>query len=394
MWRRRLTAIGDNLRALSDAKAVRDARSRLNGTSHPLSGDTRRRVEAALCGLEQLWEMYLAVVRVIDDAEVLVRRNTFMRNTDRDLLLLMRGCCVEMPPSTIPWMKRDLLHGVDSVERLTLANAVDRMQAGFAEARATLLQFEHANAQVNTRLETLMAQALDLDQRANEVGGVEPLGLSEVALASSLQADPFGSLALLDRMALSVTRQCMEVKRVEQMRLAAQSAWEAASARLDSLIELVDRSRAAMQSCGVSIGAPSGLVEPADACTLLDLQVWLRTIGHCQEQGRWEAAKVGLARWHAAYELLNVRETSAYAANRVLLDEKTALLGKFHAIRAKASRCPSWRSSRDGRFQQLLDRTQASLNALPLDLPLARQLVSACETIVFASRIGLKSKGE
>lgn len=393
MWRRHMIAIGDNLRALSDADLVSDARSRLNGASHPLSGDTRRRVESALHGLEQLWEIYLAFVRVIDDAEALVRRNNFLHNTGRDLLRLMRGSCVEMPTSTIPWMERDLLHGVDSVERLTLAKALDRMQVGFAEARATLLQFEHANTQVNTRLQTLMAQANDLDQRANAVGGVEPLGFSETALASSLRADPFGSLALLDRIGLSVTRQCNEVSRVEQARLAAQSAWQAASERLDSLMELVDRSRAAMQCCGASIGTPSGLVEPVDARTLLDLQAWLTTIGHCQEQGRWDAAKVGLARWQVAYELLNARETSAYAANRSPLDEKTALLGKFHAIRAKAGNCPSRRSSRDGRIQQLLDRTQALLNARPLDLAEARQLVSACETIVFASQIQTTSKG-
>jgi hypothetical protein len=387
MWRRRLTAIGDNLRALSDADLVSNARSRLNGVSHPLSGDTRRRVEAALCGLEQLWEIYLAVVRVIDGAEALVRRNSFLRSTEPELLLLMRGCCVEMPTSTIPWMERDLLHGVDSVERLTLAQAVDRMQVGFAEARATLRQFEHANALVNTRLETLMAQANELDQRAWAVGGIDPLGFSQEALASSLQADPFGSLALLDRMSLSVTRQCVEVSRVEQTRLAVQSAWQAASTRLEGLVQLVNRSRTAMQSCSDNMGTPRGLVEPLDARTLRDLQDWLRTIGHCQEQGRWEAAEIGLARWQAAYELLYAREASAYATNRGPLDEKMALLGKLHAIRAKAGHSPNQSPLRDGRLQKLLDRTQDSLNTQPLDLAQARQLVSACETIVFASRI-------
>jgi len=377
MWRRRLTAIGDNLRALSDADLVSNARSRLNRASHPLSGDTRRRVEAALCGLEQLWEIYLAVVRVIDDAEALVRRNNFLRSTEPELLLLMRGCCVEMPLSTIPWMERGLLHGVDSVERLTLAKSVDRMQVGFVEARATLIRFEQANAQVNTRLQTLMAQANDLDQRASAVGGIDPLGFSQEALASGLQADPFGSLALLDSMSLSVTRQCVEVSRLEQTRLAVQAAWQAASTRLEGLMQLVHRSRAALQACSDNIGAPRGLVEPLDARTLRDLQDWLKAIGHCQEQGRWQAA----------YELLYAREASAYATNRGPLDEKMALLGKLHAIRAKSVHSPNQSPLRDGRLQKLLDRTQDLLNTQPLDLGQARQLVSACETMVFASRI-------
>jgi len=384
LWRNRLTTMGHNLTALSDAEPTHAVKSRLVDTLHPLTGVTRDRVEQTLQSLGYLWDVYLAVARVIEDAEGLVRKNSFLRNTESDLDALLDGLSVSLPPCGIPLMARALLEGPESFEAVTLTQAVDAMQAEFAKARSTLLQVTQASEHSAGRLAALVTEAQNLDQRASLIGGVELLALSQKALESRLNVDPLACAEQLDRFEELVDRRRGELDRLEQDSLAVLLALRHAQECQRALADLVERSRAAVEDCRRCIADPAGLVEPAGAQSLSNLGEWLKTLGRCHDQGQWQSVKVGIGRWQSECDRRATQETRAYAINRALLDEKTALRGKLRALQAKAGSLAACRPSADDRLAALLERAQVVLHARPLNLTQGRRLIAACETMLFS----------
>ena len=141
----------------------------LSGAS--LTGESRRRWDAAAAALAALWDTYSAYSAIIDKAAELLTTTR-----DRDLAAvtaLLSGRSVRLMPGPAPLARRDLADA--GVEEVTLATAVARMRREFAGVTEVVATAEAVWGEVGGLLD---AAAGDLARATAQAAGLADDALS------------------------------------------------------------------------------------------------------------------------------------------------------------------------------------------------------------------------
>jgi hypothetical protein len=388
-WKTRLNTITNNLMDLYGAEPTKIIRARLNDPVNGFSGVTQAKAARAVELLDDLVDLYNRLMHVVDEATDLVRRGGVLRNNEERVKELLDGPSIVMHTQHIALSNRGLLDDGNQEVRATPTKVLATMERSFAEARDALTAVADAMARVQPRLTALGQEITRLDSWAKSLGMATPASLAAVSQPlSQVQSDPLGCATQVDQIDAAVARWRAELQAIDDDHKAVLASIERGKAALAELRDLVPRSAAAFAEARVKIADPAGLAPLAgdEAQVVETLDTWLRTLEQNAAAERFDAVKVGMAKWEQMCSDRLARERANYARNSAGLDERTELRGRFKALCAKADALRS-RGVALGEAAEAASRQGKSvLDAIPFDLPAARRLVAAFEAALSAAR--------
>jgi hypothetical protein len=352
-----------------------------------LTGDTRRRWEAAAATLGTLWQVYSAYSAVVDQAAEAAARHLGPREL-ATITTLLTGRSVQLASGPAPLAGRDLADS--GREELTLATAVARMRGAFSSVTEVVSAAEQVWTEMAGRLDAIGAELARVSQDADTLGDEALTGNLAAAqsklarLRDTLNSDPLalwqgngkvdtsGADRLQERVTAAATRADELVRlRVDAHQRIAEvtaAAARARSAREDAV--------AAWQEAAAKIVAAALPAPPAD---LADQSARLAGLGTLLAGGRWTrlGSELDLLDRELAAVTASCREAErAAAAALARRDELRGLLG---AYKAKAARLGA---AEDASLAERYDRARDLLWTAPCDLTAAEAAVAGYQQAV------------
>ena len=356
-----------------------------------LTGDTRRRWDAAATTLATLWQVFSAYSAVVDQAAEAAARHLGPRELAA-ISGLLTGRSVQLASGPAPLAGRDLAD--PGREDLTLATAVARMRGAFTSVTEVVSAAEHVWTEVAGRLDAVGAELARVTPLAATLGDEALTGnltavQGELArLRDTLNSDPLalwqpggtvdtsGADGLAGRVTAAATRvdDLVRLREEAHQRVAEVTAAAAAarSAREDAV--------AAWQQAAAKIAAGA---LPAPPAGLADLSGRLDGLGPMLASGRWTrlASELDLLDRELATATAGFREAErAVVAAMAKRDELRGLLG---AYKAKAGRLGA---AEDASLAERYDRARDLLWTAPCDLAAAEAAVAGYQQAVLGVR--------
>jgi len=354
-----------------------------------LTGESKRRWEAAAADLAALWETFTTYAAVVDQAAGLLAGAR--RSSDRELAqitALLTGASVEVTRS-VPLARRDLTETGRS--RLSLAAAVREMRRSFDGVGDVVAAAESVWNETADGLSEIGAELDAAKKQLGDTGDDEAAAALAAArdelgrLRDLLNADPLalwqgGSvdtarLGRLRKQAAAAAARAAEIARVRadaQRRIAAAAAAvSAASAAFADAVAA--RDRAAARIAAAELPPP-----PAEA---LGLDVRLAALDKLKAAGRWGrlAEELGTIEAEATAAGQRCRDTQQAAA--ALLDRRNELRGLLDAYQIKAARLGA---AEDSELSRLYDQAHELLWTAPCDLAAAAAAVTRYQQATLA----------
>jgi hypothetical protein len=351
-----------------------------------LSGETKKRWDAAAAELTTLWETFTAYSAVIDRAvEVLgtVRRSPGPALTE--LSTILNGPSVRLAHASSAVARGDLTGTAETT--VTLAAARQEMRRAFAVVADVVAAAETV---WNTMSDQLQQVASDLGAARQQAGGIADDALSNaLALAEAdlgqlrdaVNSDPLAlwqdgkvDAARLDRLR---ERAVAAVSRAAELAVLRENAGQRIAAVAVTVSAARDAWQDAMAARAAALAKVAGqLPGPPDVHGLAGQLAALDTL---QAAGRWSrlASELDRLEEQAGAAARECRDAERQAT--ALLDRRAELRGLLEAYQAKAARCGG---AEDSELDERHGRARDLLWTAPCDLPSAADAVTAYQQAV------------
>jgi hypothetical protein len=357
-----------------------------------LTGESKRRWEAAAAGLATLWEIFTAYAAVVDrSAELAAAR----RPSDRELeqiTAMLNGPSVELTRA-VPLARRELTETGRS--QITVAAAVQEMKRIFATvadvvAAAESVWNETADGlgEVGTELDAAKEQAAGLGD-AEVTGALGAAGDELAQLRVVLNSDPLAlwrsgrvDTTRLDGLRQQAAAAVARAGGLTRLRQDAQRRITAAAAAVAAADNAFQDAAAARDRAATKIAAadlPPTPAPPSAGAAALDMR--LAALDKLRAMGRWGrlAAELGTIEADAAAAARRYRD--AERAATALLGRRDELRGLLDAYQAKAARLGAAEDTGlAARYQQASDL----LWTAPCDLTAAATAVTHYQQAILA----------
>ena len=361
----------------------------LSGAS--LTGESKRRWDAAAAALAALWETFSAYSAVIDQAAQLISTVK-----DRDLgsvMALLSGPAVRLSRGPAPLGRRDLADG--GVDMLTVPTAVAQMRREFAGVTKVVADAEAVWGEVGGLLDqagTALSRAASLaaglsddtlSARLAEVG--TELSAQRAALNTdplSLWQDGHADAAAARRIRDRVAAVAAEVDAVAKVRDGARQRIDAVAGIQATAIAAWQDALQARQRAAVKIAdeflpvVPAGYPGTAFARASLDALA---------AAGQWQrlAAEIDRAERDLAAQITAYRKAAGDAESA--LGQREELRGMLQAYKAKAARLGG---AEDFGLTERYDAARELLWTAPCDLGAAADAVTVYQQAILAKGRG------
>jgi hypothetical protein len=382
--------------ALSERDAIQANLLELDGSfgkrllaGAALTGQTKRRWDAAAATLATLWQVYSAYSAAVDRAAEAVAGRLGPRELAA-VTALLTGPSVQLAAGPAPLAGRDLADS--GREELTLVTAVARMRRAFASVTEVVAAAEQVWTEMAGRLDTIGAE-LDrvtrLTNTLNDEAVTGNLAASQARLAlqrDTLNGDPLSlwqgstvDVSPADRLAEQVTSIAARVDELIRLRDEARDRIAEVTAAADRARAARDDAVAAWQRAAEKI-APEAIPPPPG--DLADLSGRLVGLDVLLAAGRW-------IRLLSELDLLE-RELAAAATKFIdteravvaLMNRRDELRGLLDAYQAKAARLGA---VEDTGLAERYDRARDLLWTAPCDLEAAAGAVTGYQQAVLAA---------
>jgi hypothetical protein len=351
-----------------------------------LTGETRKRWDAAAAELTTLWQTFTAYSAAVDRAAEILA--TVRRTPGRalpELTSILNGPSVRLARASSALARGDLTGTGDTA--VTLAAAVGAMRGSFAVVADVAAAAETVWNTMSDRLQQVAADLGAARQRASGIADdalAGALALAETDLSQLREVVNTDPLALWQRGQVDVTRldRLRERAAVAGSRAAELAALRdnagrriaAAAATVSAARDAWQDAMAARQEAVAKIA--TDLPGPPDVHGLADR---LAALGALQAAGRWSrlASELDLLEEQAGAAAKGCREAERQAT--ALLDRRAELRGRLDSYQAKAAQCGG---AEDGELQGHYDRAHELLWTAPCDLPAAADAVAVYQQAV------------
>jgi hypothetical protein len=359
-----------------------------------LSGETKRRWEAAAAGLANLWQIYSAYSAVIDRAAEAVKGRLGPGEL-AGITGLLTGPSIQLAAGPAPLGGRDLADS--GREDLTVVAAVTRMRRAFGQITEVVSAAEQVWNDLTGKLDAVTA----------ELSRVTPLAasLADEALTGNLAAAQSKLIRLRDTLSsdplslwhAGVARTVGTVDTSGADRL--QDRVTAAATRVDELVRLRDDARQRIAEVATAAAAARAAYEdaaaawqraaakitaqalPAEPVDLADLSVRLADLDRMLAAGRWSrlAAELDEIERDLGAVTASFRDTERTVVG--VMSRRDELRGLLGAYQAKAARLGA---AEDPGLTERYDRARGLLWTAPCDLAAAADAVASYQQGVLA----------
>jgi hypothetical protein len=377
-WKARLQSAADNLMALTRTSAYQRLRGE-NGWPKPrLTGTTAAQVGPALDGMNALWSQYAALSGVIKQAADLRQSVSWLVPSPKAVAQverLLHGASVEMPAVETPLEQRELLTAGEIVHRRTPEQLLEEMTRTFQRTKDLVLAVDRAWERLLPQLDGYEKEAAELERLG---AGPAPVCERVAALRARVEEDPLGVSG-----ECAAVASALEEARSRLAKLTGER--DQVKARLAEarglLGQLEEAHRAARQAVAereqkVQMDDAARLPRPLEDADVAALAPWLAKLEATAEQGRWQAAGVGVGKWLGIARPYLATAESVKAAHEAPVRARRELRGLLEALRAKAQACGR---AEDAELAKLGQEAWQLLHGRPTPLARAQQLVAEYE---------------
>ena len=378
-WVSRMTTISRNISEISEGQSTRAIKSRFKDPNRGYSGVTKEKVAAALNTMDNLWQSYLILSRVVEEALDLSKKNGIFHDNENRIRDLLTGSSVALPVEYISVASRSLLDDAEKVQKVTPSDLLASMQEQFITARDTLSKVIEATDHVRPRLDAIKQEAAALAKWAKELGADNQASVDVSQILLQMETDPIGGAIEAESIEADVAKCRARLQSIEDERRAISASLDQAKSLLAELEDLVARSNAAIDETRKKIADPIGLVNPMGDGAIESMQAWIHTLTETLNGGRYDAGKVGISKLMQTCNERLAAERSNYAKNCAFLDEMADLKGRFKALCVKAQMVQRKEPACGNSINELAGQMKHVLDAYPFDLPGARRMVGLFE---------------
>jgi hypothetical protein len=382
--------------ALSERDAIQANLLELDGSfgkrllaGAALTGQTKRRWDAAAATLATLWQVYSAYSAAVDRAAEAVAGRLGPRELAA-VTALLTGPSVQLASGPAPLAGRDLADS--GREELTLVTAVARMRRAFASVTEVVAAAEQVWTEMAARLDTIGAE-LDrvtrLTTTLNDEAVTGNLAASQTGLArqrDTLNADPLSlwqgsavDVSPADRLAERVTSIAARVEELVRLRDEARDRIAEVTAAADRARAARDDAVAAWQQAAVKIAPEAMPPPPGD---LADLSGRLAGLDALLAAGRWIRLSSELDLLERELAVAATKFIDTERAVVALMNRRDELRGLLDAYQAKAARLGA---VEDTGLAERYDRARDLLWTAPCDLAAAADAVTGYQQAVLAA---------
>lgn len=385
-WKAKLRSAGDNLLALTQMSTYQRLRGEGGWPKPRLAGATAAEVVPALDGMNALWSHYAGLSGVLQRAGELRASVSWLMPSPKTLAeieRLLHGPSVELPAVETPLAQRGLLTAGEVVQHCTPQQLLEEMTHAFGRARDLVLAVDRAWDRLLPRLEGYEKEAADVEQLGEAVGAGARAELGRAreriaALRARVEEDPLGVSGECAAVATALDEVRSRLGKLARERDQVRAGLAEAHGLLEQLEEA---HRAARQAWAereqkVQVDDAAGLARPLADAEVAALAPWLAKLEATAEQGRWQAAGVGLGKWQGIARQYLAAEEAARAAHEAPLRMRRELRGLLDALRAKAQACGR---AEDVGLAALGQEAWQLLHGRPTPLARAQELVAEYE---------------
>ena len=382
--------------ALSERDAIQANLLELDGSfgkrllaGAALTGQTKRRWDAAAATLATLWQVYSAYSAAVDRVAEAVAGRLGPRELAA-VTALLTGPSVQLASGPAPLAGRDLADS--GREELTLVTAVARMRRAFASVTEVVAAAEQVWTEMAGRLDTIGAE-LDrvtrLTTTLNEEAVTGNLAASQAKLAQqrdTLNCDPLSlwqgsavDVSPADRLAERVTSMAARVDELVRLRDEARDRIAEVTAAADRARAARDDAVAAWQRAAAKIAPEAMPPPPGD---LADLSGRLAGLDALLVAGRWIRLSSELDLLERELAVAATKFIDTERAVVALMNRRDELRGLLDAYKAKAARLGA---VEDTGLAERYDRARDLLWTAPCDLAAAVDAVTGYQQAVLAA---------
>ncbi len=397
-WDERLRLIDESLLAL-EAEPTYQMLAPRTAPRAPLHGETARVVLPALRSLDDVFEYRGKLTEVLEQARA-VRASmsglSLWGNDDkeREILELLQGPSIKLPPQATPLARRALLDPGARDVRVVPEQLLSAMAAAFERARDAVIAVKQAWERIEPVLAVIERQLEDARSTASMLGieaSVEgELGAAtrelETARARVAQ-DPLGASAdAVSRLGPRVSTLARELAGIAALRDRVVAGIDRARSTLERLREVNEAARAAVEAMPREISGASAPGLPVVEAQLEGLPGWLDKIEQVAREGRFQAAEVGLSKWGAATQAYLANDEKIAGALAAVLARRDELAGRLRARRAQAQALAARGVSLDPALEETAREAEKLLARRPTPLAHAAALVERYEAAMRNAR--------
>jgi hypothetical protein len=333
-----------------------------------LTGRTKDRWAEIAATMATLWVQFDAYRALLDRAREVRARKVKPGQAELDeLTALLTGDVVELNREQVPIERRGLTGPAVTAERISLAELVARMKAGYATVTAVLAEVDASTAAALHRIDELEA-ALQAARSAGNLPALDRIRDRLTDARDRVAGDPLGFAAHNDLAELG--------EQLEALR-AVRETYDERVGRIAATLGEIEATRAEAHRVAADVAAKiatAGLPPIADRTPALRDELtalhrepdWLRLATELDRLDRAAAAALNEAK-------LALRNLTG------LLDRRAELRGRLDAYRAKAERLGR---AEDLALAGLHDRAHALLFTAPCDLAAATRAVNRYQRAV------------
>jgi len=369
-----------------------------------LTGETKRRWDAATADLTRLWEIFTAYSAVVDRAaEMLPGARRAAARVLTDITAILNAPSVRLPGGSSPVAQGNITGTAEQL--VTMAEAVREMRRLFAGVADVV---NAAETVWNALADQLQQVADDLGAAKERAAGIEDDALAGALAVAEADLAQLRAMVTGDPLPLwhpsGVNTGQVNTGQVDTARLgrlreraaaAASRAAELAALRADSdqriavVTAAVTTARDAWQDAMSARERAAAKIAgaPATPPDVHGLAQRLAGLADLRAAGRWSrlAAELDQLEGQAAAAARDCRDVERQAA--ALLDRREELRGLLGAYQAKAARVGG---AEDSMLEYRYDRARNLLWTAPCDLSAAAAAVTGYQQAVLALERGLR----
>jgi len=334
-WGSKIAKIARNLTDFSDSEACTRVRERTKDPATPYVGKTSELACQATDALDGLWQDYLLLSQVVDEASALAKRSSLLSNTDARVIEMLTGASIKLPAVSVPVQQRGLLDTPQKQDFVRPEDVLSSMVAAFDIAKTTVTAIYTAQSTYDAH-SCEISEQLDEIKRWSENTGVR-LSLPSAAVDSlaAASADPVGSLDRLGEVECKITDLHAKCAAAQAEIDALDAGLVEADAKLKLLCSAVDD---AHKFYGASLDNFAGVIFVDDQYldpAVKRIEIWLDSLRSAQAHQQFKAALIGLGNWRESCDI--AIEKAHAISNRAseLVAEKQDIIGRLRALRAK-----------------------------------------------------------
>lgn len=377
-WKTYLTNISSNLMELSDQMDFQLIKSRAKDSTNGYTGMTKIRADQCIEVLGRLWRYFSLLSEVIDKANNLYSKNSFLNNTENEVKRILESSTIIIETERIAINDRNLLGNENNEKKATPKELLNYMQQSFEELCKNVVEISKASESIEARLNNIKIDINKLNSTAKSLG-VNDFPIFNTEKIMKIEQDPLQGTIELDKLVYDLEKYRASIRILEREYNNLISTLSRIKEMLSEMSNLSEKSKHTITEARKVFGATKNIYPTISIEVLLSLQDWLSVLEDKLALGNLKAVAVGAAKLENECLLKLNLERENYIYNSREYNEWLDLKGQFKALSAKLEVLKAKGVLFNPTLNEIIRETELALYANLVDLDKCRILVRKFE---------------